>query len=30
MPKDFNQGVCFMLGLLLAFYLLLPLIGGKV
>jgi hypothetical protein len=24
MPRDANQGLCFMLGLLLAFYLLVP------
>jgi hypothetical protein len=30
MPRNFEQGMYFMLGLLLAFYLLLPLIGVKV
>lgn len=30
MPRDFHQGLFFMLGLLLAFYVLLPLIGAKV
>jgi len=29
-PRNFEQGMYFMLGLLLAFYLLLPLIGVKV
>jgi hypothetical protein len=30
MPRNFHQGLFFMLGLLLAFYVLLPLIGAKV
>ena len=30
MPQTFVQGLYFMLGLLLAFYFLLPLIGAKV
>jgi hypothetical protein len=30
MPRDFHQGLFFMLGFLLAFYILLPLIGVKV
>ncbi len=30
MPRDFYQGLFFMLGLLLAFYILLPFIGVKV
>jgi hypothetical protein len=30
MPQTFQQGLYFMLGLLLSFYALLPLIGAKV
>ena len=30
MPRDFSQGLFFMLGLLLAFYVLLPLLGVRV
>lgn len=30
MPRTFEQGLYFMLGLLLSFYVLLPLIGVKV
>lgn len=30
MPRDFTQGLFFMLGLLLAFYVLLPFLGVKV
>jgi hypothetical protein len=30
MPRNFHQGLFFMLGFLLAFYVLLPLIGVKV
>jgi hypothetical protein len=30
MPRDYDQGIYFMLGVLLAFYLLLPMIGASV
>ena len=30
MPRDFSQGLHFMLGFLLAFYVLLPLLGVRV
>jgi hypothetical protein len=30
MPRDFTQGLFFMLGFLLAFYVLLPFLGVKV
>jgi len=30
MPRDFNQGLFFMLGFLLAFYFLLPFLGVQV
>jgi hypothetical protein len=29
MPRDYDQGIYFMLGVLLAFYLLLPVIGAR-
>jgi hypothetical protein len=29
MPRDFNQGLFFLLGLLAAFYFLLPFLGGR-
>jgi hypothetical protein len=30
MPRDYHQGLYFMLGVLLVFYLLLPMIGARV
>jgi len=30
MPRDFEQGIYFLLGLLLAFYVLLPFLGVSV